>query len=213
MDSPTPSGVPAHPLRPAAFTDIDLAAEDEVLAAARLRAVELGSAAISPRAGATLRLLVGLAQAKSVVEVGTGTGVSGLWILRGMRRDGVLTSIDPEAEFQRAARIAFAQDGVPAGRVRLINGRPTEVLPRLTDGYYDAMLVLDAPLAEYPRYLEEALRLLRAGGLVILDGMAPDGRPSDAAAVRTMLRTVRDHPALIPALLPVSDGLLAAIRR
>jgi predicted O-methyltransferase YrrM len=220
MDSPTSSGVPTRPpggrpVDPArVFADVDVAGEDEVLLSARARAEELGCVALSARGGAALRLLVGIAKAKSVVEVGTGTGVSGLWILRGMRQDGVLTSIDPEPEYQRAARLAFKQDGVPASRVRLINGWPREVLPRLTDGYYDAVLVLDAPRAEYLGYLTEALRLLRPGGLVAFDRMAPtQGSATDGAVIRTLIRTIRDHPDLLPALLPVSDGLLVALRR
>src|SRR3954453_15054428 len=71
--------------------------EDAVLTAARARGEEVGIVPVSPAAGAALRLLAAAAQAKAVVEVGTGTGLSGLWLLRGMRPDGVLTSIDAEA--------------------------------------------------------------------------------------------------------------------
>jgi predicted O-methyltransferase YrrM len=152
------------------------------------------------------------------VEIGTGVGVSGLWILRGMRADGVLTSIDVEAEHQRMARMAFNEAGLPPSRVRLINGRALEVLPRLADESYD-MVVVDAIKAEYTDYLVEALRLLRCGGIVAFDGalrggkvVDPTARDPESVALRELARIVRDHEQLVPVILPVGDGLLAAVR-
>jgi len=84
-------------------------------------------------AGAALRFLAATLQARAVVEVGTGAGVSGLCLLAGMAPDGVLTSIDIEPEHQRAARRAFTEAGTTAGRMRLIMGQALDVLPRLTD--------------------------------------------------------------------------------
>ncbi|WP_051571361.1 O-methyltransferase [Cryptosporangium arvum] len=197
---------------------LDVAAEDSILTAARARAEELGCLAISPDCGAALRLLAAAMRARAVVEVGTGTGVSGLWVLRGMRADGILTSIDAEAELQSAARLAFREAGVPASRARLINGRALDVLPRLADGYYDMVLISDAPVAEYPEYLVESLRLLRPGGAVAFGGVLLDGRVADSTVrdpitvlLRDLLRTIRDHPRLTPAILPVDDGLLVAV--
>src|SRR5215475_89131 len=115
--------------------------EDEVMTTARARAAELGCVPIGPGGGAALRLLATMISARAVVEVGTGAGVSGVWLLRGMRADGVLTSVDVEAEHQRHARDTFAAAGVAPGRVRLITGRALEVLPRLTDGGYDLVLL------------------------------------------------------------------------
>src|SRR3954469_1373462 len=94
--------------------------EDEVIAAARARGAELGCIPIGRGGGAALRLLAALVSAKSVVEVGTGAGVSGLWLLAGMRPDGVLTTVDTEPEHQRAARQAFAEAGIASTRYRLI---------------------------------------------------------------------------------------------
>ncbi len=152
------------------------------------------------------------------MEIGTGVGVSGLWILRGMRADGVLTSIDVEAEHQRMARTAFNEAGLPPSRVRLINGRALEVLPRLADESYD-MVVVDAIKAEYTDYLVEALRLLRCGGIVAFDGalrggkvVDPTARDPESVALRELARIVRDHEQLVPVILPVGDGLLAAVR-
>ena len=112
-------------------------AEDDVLADARARADEVGVTPIGPGGGAALRFLASVLEARAVVEIGTGTGVSGLWLLRGMRADGVLTTVDIEAEHQRLARQTFADGGIAPQRARTISGAALEVLPRLTDGHYD----------------------------------------------------------------------------
>ena len=80
-----------------------------MLVAARARAVEVGVVPIGSGAGSTLRLLASLLDSRAVVEVGTGTGVSGVWLLRGMREDGVLTSVDLEVEHQRLARESYLE--------------------------------------------------------------------------------------------------------
>jgi predicted O-methyltransferase YrrM len=192
--------------------------EDEVLTAARRRAEEVGCTPIGAGGGAALRLLARILDARSVVEVGTGTGVSGVWLLRGMHPEGVLTSIDTEAEHQRLARETFTAEGVAPNRARLITGRALEVLPRLTDGGYDLVLV-DAAKQEYADYLSEALRLLRPGGVVAFDNTLwhdrvadPAQRDADTVALRELGKAVRDHEELVSALLPVGDGLLVAVR-
>ena len=115
-----------------------------------------------------LRFLAAAIGARTVVEIGTGCGSSGIWLLRGMRPDAVLTSVDVEPEHQRMARKAFAEAGFTANRYRLILGRALDVLPRLSDGAYD-LVFCDADSREYPDYLEAALRLLRVGGIVAFD--------------------------------------------
>jgi predicted O-methyltransferase YrrM len=194
-------------------------AEDDVLLSARAKAAELGCVPIGSGGGAALRFLAALLGARSVVEIGTGTGVSGLWLLRGMAPDGILTSIDVEPEHQRAAREAFTDAGFPAAQLRLINGMALEVLPRLADGAYDLVFV-DAVKAEYPRYLDEAIRLLRPGGVVALDNVLWGGRVADPAqqdadtkALREVARQGREDDRLVPVLLPLGDGLLAVVKR
>src|SRR5436309_1303146 len=86
-------------------------AEDEVLTAARQRGNEVGAPPIGAGGGAALRFLAAALGARHVVEIGTGCGVSGLWLLRGMAPDGVLTSVDVEPEHQRLAKQTFAEAG------------------------------------------------------------------------------------------------------
>lgn len=190
--------------------------EDEILASARARAEEVGVTPVGPGAGAALRFLASVLDARSVVEIGTGTGVSGLWLLRGMRADGVLTTVDIEAEHQRLAKETFTEAGIPGNRARTIAGAGLDVLPRLTDGHYD-LVFCDGDKREYAAYLAEAVRLLRPGGVVVFDNALwhdrvadPAQRDEETVTIRDLGRTVLEHEALVPVLLPVGDGLLAA---
>lgn len=190
-----------------------------MLTDARARAADLNAVPIGAGGGATLRFLASLVDARNVVEIGTGCGISGVWLMRGMRYDGVLTSVDIEAEHQRLARDAFAAAGFPPQRVRLIPGAALDVLPRLTEGHYD-MVFCDGAKQEYPAYLEQALRLLRPGGLVAIDNSLwhdrvadPSVRDADTMAVRETLDAARADERLVPVLLPVGDGLLVAQKR
>lgn len=191
-------------------------AEDDVLTRARERAQEIGVVGIGPGGGAALRFVAALLDARAVVEVGTGTGVSGLWLLRGMRADGVLTTVDIETEHQRLARETFNEAGIPTQRARTIAGPALDVLPRLTDGAYDIVFI-DGDKSEYAACLTEALRLLRTGGVVAFDNALwhdrvadPSVRDAETLAVRELLRQVAEDDELVPVLLPVGDGLLLA---
>ena len=193
--------------------------EDAVLEHARARAEEVGCAPIGAGGGAALRLLAAILDARHVVEIGTGTGVSGVWLLRGMNPEGVLTSVDVEAEHQRHARDAFAAEGVASSRTRLITGRALEVLPRLADASYD-LVVADGAKDEYPDYVEQAARLLRPGGALAIDNTLwhdrvadPAQRDPDTIAIRGALTALQDDERFVVALLPVGDGLLTAVRR
>lgn len=191
-------------------------AEDDVLAAARARSEEVGVTPIGSGSGAALRFLASVLEARAVVEIGTGTGVSGIWLLRGMRSDGVLTTVDVEAEHQRLARESFKEAGVASQRARTIAGSALDVLPRLTDGHYD-LVFADGDKREYSAYLTEALRLLRPGGVVAFDNALwhdrvadPAQRDEETVAIRDLVQQVAATEGLVPALLPVGDGLLVA---
>jgi predicted O-methyltransferase YrrM len=203
----------------AAFVE-EFLPEDEPLLTARRNAAQVGGASpVGPAVGATLRFITAAIGAKAVVEIGTGCGTSGIWLLRGMRRDGVLTSVDVEPEHQRLARRVFTDAGFASNRFRLILGKASDVLPRLTDGGYD-LVFCDADKQEYPGYLTAALRLLRPGGVVAFDNALWGGRVADpgltdpeTTAIREVTEQVRQDERLEPLLLPVGDGLLVAVKR
>ena len=192
--------------------------EPAAVEAARRRGEELGATPVRPGTGAALRLLAAAVQAHTVVEIGTGAGVSALWLLEGMPGDGVLTTIDIEAEHHRVARRSFADAGLPPQRTRVITGHALDVLPRLADGAYDMVLV-DGEKREYPQYVEQALRIVRVGGVVAVDNMLWHDKVADPAArdetttlLRNLGKRLRDDERLQTTLLPVGDGLLVAVR-
>lgn len=197
----------------------DYLPEDEALLNARRRGEDVGAAPIGAAAGAALRFLATAIGARTVVEVGSGCGVSGIWLMRGMPQDAVLTSVDIDPEHQRMAKQAYVEAGLGSFRTRMITGPALEVLPRLTDGAYD-MVFCDALKHEYPEYLTAALRLLRPGGVLAFDNALwhhrvadPARRDPDTLAVREVNRMVREDERLVPLLLPVGDGLLCAVKR
>ena len=192
--------------------------EDAILAGARERATDIGAGAVTPAVGALLSLLAKLSGGKSVAEVGTGVGVSGLWLLSGMADDGVLTTIDNEPEYQRLAKQAFSEAGIGPSRTRLISGRAQEVLTRLADESYD-LVFIDADPIDQPDYVVEGVRLLRSGGVIVVHRAALGGRAGDPAAhdaevvaVREAARLIAEDERLTPALVPLGDGVLAAVR-
>jgi predicted O-methyltransferase YrrM len=194
--------------------------EDEPLLAARANAADLGGTEpVSPAVGAALRFLACAVGARTAVEIGTGCGSSGIWLLRGMRPGSTLTSVDTEPEYHRMARKAFTKAGFAQNQARLILGHALEVLPRLSDGAYD-MVFCDADPRDYPDYLSAALRLLRTGGIVAFNnsllagtsGSAGDDDLDDVPAV-DLAGQVRADERLVPVLLPLGDGLLAAVKR
>ncbi len=200
------------------------AAESPAQAAARHRAVtsaaELGTRApVEPAVGATLAVLAAGVEARGVVSLGSGSGVTGLWLLRGMRSDGVLTVLDGDPAELRAARRAFAEAGIAQSRTRLIFGTAAEVLPRLSSGAYD-MVTCSGPPADYAGHLAVLLGLVRAGGLLVCSGVLEDGRIADrsardpqSVAWREIARTVREDETLLSAVLPIGTGLLVASKR
>ncbi len=155
-----------------------------------------------------------------MVEVGTGAGVSGLAIFGGMTSDGILTTIDADGNHQSAAKAAFSGAAIDPGRARLITGVPSEVLPRLTDGAYDAVVINDLT-GEPAFYLDQALRLLRSGGVVVFAGALGEGaRASDpaqrdpqATALRDLGEAAKANEELVTALLPLDNGLLVAVKK
>jgi predicted O-methyltransferase YrrM len=192
-------------------------AEDAARSDARLRAEEVGCPVVSPGAGAVLRFLARAIEARAVVEVGTGAGVSLLWLLDGMPAEGVITSVDGEAEYQVIAREAIQSAQIPDNRYRLINGNVSEVLARLTEGGYDLVLLSGRP-TDMERHFEQARTLLRPGGLLVVDQATwrdrvadPAQRDSDTMAMRNLHAVLRDNEQIPSALLPIGTGLLVAI--
>ena len=222
----TPTANPGMPTPPTAAPTPaswvyaeDFAAEGDAATQARVEAEPLGVEPLSRGTVSALTFLARAVQARAVVEIGTGTGQSGLALFAGMQPDGILTSVDLEADHQRQARKAFGSLGIASQRFRLIAGDALTVLPKLSDGAYDLVLVAGDTL-EYADYVQQGLRLLRHGGLLVMTHVLWHGRVADASddddetlSVRSALDAVTENEDLVATLLPVGDGLLAAVKR
>jgi predicted O-methyltransferase YrrM len=197
----------------------DFIPESEIAAAARAHAVPIGVSPLGRGTASALTFLAQVVQARAVVEIGTGSGVSGLALFAGMQPGGVLTSVDIEPEHQQLARKSFTDRGIAPQRFRLIAGAALSVLPKLSDGAYDLVFV-DGDKVEYPDYVEQGLRLLRHGGVMAIDNALwhdrtadPSNTDDETAAIRDAISAIRDNEDLVSALLPVGDGLLVAVKR
>jgi predicted O-methyltransferase YrrM len=164
--------------------------------------------------GALLRSLAAAARAHAVVEVGSGTGVTGGWILEGLPPEGTLTTVDPDSALQTAARDTFTRMGVSHTRVRTIAGAPRAVLPRLSDGAYDIVVLGPGTHADGEdghALLAEAQRLLSAGGSIVITPIF--GAEGMLADRHDLVQHLRDDPEWIATVMTVGEGVVLATRR
>lgn len=187
--------------------------EPDHISRARNHAVEIGAAPISAGVGAQCAVIAAASGAKQIMEIGTGAGVSGLWLLHGAP-DAVITSIDSEAEHLTLAKRSFADAKVPAARARFITGRALDVLPRMNEASYDLVFV-DADAENVIAYVEHGLRLVRSGGTVLVPRVLNGGKiadPTQRDAItrdyRSLVQEIQTSPAVVGALSPVGEGLL-----
>ena len=173
---------------------------------------------ISPGQASLMQILLSLCGARRVVEVGTLAGYSAIAMARALPAGGHVDTIellDRHADFAEAW---IARSDV-AGRVRVHRGAGLDVLPRLEDGAYDAAF-LDADKSNYPGYLQHSLRLVRPGGLIMVDNTFSHGRVIDAGNDNPLVIAVRnfnDHAAADDrvdlVMVPIGDGLTLARKR
>ncbi|MDR2619601.1 MAG: class I SAM-dependent methyltransferase [Propionibacteriaceae bacterium] len=167
---------------------------------------------------AALLFLAKALDAKAVVEVGTGAGVTGLALFAGMNPAGILTSIDSEADWQLEAKQLAADAGIAARRFRTIAGVALDVLPKLSDAAYD-LVFINGDKLEYVEYVAQASRLLRTGGILVLNDVLwhnlvanPRNDDDETMIMREALQSVLDLGDFTPLLIPLGSGLLAAIK-
>lgn len=192
--------------------------ETEIMQRARQRGVEIGAYETTPAVGSLLRYLTHLVGASSIVEVGTGSGVSGLWIIPSMIDKGLFTSIDDEVENARLAKQAFDEAGIASSRYRLITGNSTEIVGKLADSLYDIFILRKS--RDIFENVENAHRSLRPGGVIVIDRALMGGKVADptqrdeaTVAYRDVIKVIREARDLwMPMLLPVGDGVLVATK-
>jgi predicted O-methyltransferase YrrM len=194
-------------------------AEDANKLAARARGVEIGTRDVTQGAGAYLSFLAQLLKAQSVVEVGTGSGVGSLWLLDGMLKSGTLTSIDDEMEHSSIAKLALTDAEIAPSRFRLITNPVMDVMVKLTDRAYDLVIYRHNP-EDLSYAISEAQRILRSGGVFVIDNFFGGAKVSDPAqrdpktvALREAGKALKaDSEVWSTSLIPVGDGLLLATK-
>jgi predicted O-methyltransferase YrrM len=193
--------------------------ENEVKQSARARGVEIGVTDTSSGSGAYLRHLAHILSAQSVVEIGTGSGVGALWVLEGMMASGTLTSIDDEMEHSNAAKMALQDAGIAQSRFRLITNPVMDVMTKLTDRAYDLVIFRHNP-EDISYAATEAHRILRSGGVFVIDNFFGGGKVSDPAqrdpktvALRDAGKSIKNESEnWVTSLIPIGDGLLLATK-
>jgi caffeoyl-CoA O-methyltransferase len=194
------------------------AAEDPILSNIRARheSEKLPAINVSPEEGKLLHLLLLLIQAKTVLEIGSLGGYSGVWLARALPADGRLVTIERDPKHARIAREAFAAAGLQ-DRIELIEGPALEVLPTLKPGF-DAVFI-DADKEPLPHYFAWGMKLLRRGGLLLSDNaffhgaaVDPNDQSPNAEGVRKFNELASRDPRLVATIIPVRDGLVIGVK-
>ena len=192
--------------------------EHPVLARLRERTAQLPESQmqIGPDQGAFMAMLVRLTGARRILEIGTFTGYSSTAMALALPPDGQVTCLDVSREWTDIARQAWTDAGV-ADRMDLRLGPATETLATLDDDSYD-MAFIDADKPGYDAYYEGCLRVVRPGGLVMLDNVLWHGEVTDPSdengrILRALNEKIASDERVDHVLLPLADGLtLARVR-
>ncbi|MBI3098918.1 MAG: O-methyltransferase [Planctomycetes bacterium] len=193
--------------------------EDDLLRSLKREARAEGIPAIwiSPEQASLMQILLRLVKAREVVEVGTLAGYSAISMARALPPEGRVRTIEISPHHADFARRWVARSDV-AGRVDVHLGDGREVLRSFGTDTADAAF-LDADKAGYPVYLTESLRIVRRGGLIMVDnafafGQLFDEHPTDreVGAVRTFNEVMAREPALQSIIVPIGDGLWVGVK-
>ena len=195
------------------------AVEDSVLQRVRERHAELDLPPIhiSPDEGKLLHVLLRAAGARTVLEIGSLAGYSGIWLARALPAGGMLTTIEKHPVHAELARQAYAEAGV-ADRVRLIEGEALRILGTLPKAAFDAVFV-DADKEPLPHYFESSVQLLRLGGLLLCDNaffhgavVDPNDHSPQAEGVRAFNRLASTDRRVVSTVIPVRDGVVIGVK-
>ncbi len=177
---------------------------------------------ISAHQGQQIALLARAIGARRAVEVGTFTGYSSLCIAEALPADGRLWCCDVSEEWTAIARRYWKEAGL-AGRIELTIGPALKTLDGLLakglEGQLD-LAFIDADKEEYDAYYERCLRLLRRGGLVLIDNVLWGGsvanladKDADTRAIRALNAKLKADERVDLALFAVGDGMTGALKR
>ena len=191
------------------------AVEDYFMQQARLNGQEVGAVDSTVAVGNFLKFIAQFSNAKSVVEIGTGSGVGALWLLQGMPADGVLTTIDSEREHSKITRNIFEEADIAVTKYRVITGKLIEVVGKLADNAYE--LVVIRPALDLFDMVAESYRLLKPNGLLIIDQVLSGGKVADSTqrdpesiSRRDVIKVIKEDERWLATVIPIGAGLLVA---
>ncbi|MEZ5774544.1 MAG: class I SAM-dependent methyltransferase [Hyphomicrobiaceae bacterium] len=177
---------------------------------------------VAPQQGQFMALLARIAGVRRYLEIGTFIGYGTLWMASALPDDGRIVTCELEPRFPEIGRPFWREAGVEE-KIEVRLGPAVETLDAMiadgASGSFD-MAFVDANKKPYPRYYEQALALVRQGGLVLVDNVLWSGAVIDAEdrdvstlAIREVNRIIRDDERVEMVMTPVGDGLTIARRR
>lgn len=169
--------------------------------------------------GRFLSMLVAITGATTVVEVGTFTGMSALWLARGLPDDGRLLCFDITDEYLATAREAWEEAGV-ADRIEVTIGPAAERLADLPDDLAVDLAFIDADKTGYAGYIEQLLPRLSGRGVILVDNVLWSGsvvgdhdQSESTVALRALNDAIAARDDIHAVMLPIGDGVTMIRRR
>jgi predicted O-methyltransferase YrrM len=175
-----------------------------------------GVISVDPTRGRFLELMARLRRPRRVLEIGSGAGYSALWLIKGMGRRGVLEAIEIDPKVAQELKSVIIKAGLK-GRVRLHLGPALSTLRRLRGPY--ELVFIDADKDEYPQYLEYAMKLTKAGAVILADNMLWSGatflsgiRKEGTEGIIAYTKRIFGDERLSSLIVPLGDGLAISFR-
>lgn len=166
---------------------------------------------ISPENGKFLFMLIKIINAKRVLEIGTLTGYSSIWMARALPEDGKLTTLEINPDHAEEARMNFKNAGLD-NKIELILGSAMESITGLSNEKFDFVFI-DADKTGYPEYFDKVISMMNKGGLITADNTLRDGdvvkeNPDEGTkTIQVFNKKVANDPRVESLLVPISDGL------
>jgi len=177
---------------------------------------------VDAEVGALLRVLATATGATRILEIGTAVGYSGIWLAGALPKDGLLLTLEMDAERAREARDNFERAGV-ADRANVIVGDAQRMIAKVS-GPFD-LIFQDGDKQQYTPLLDRLVALLRPGGLLVTDNVLWDGEvvpgylpaprrgADDTRAIAEYNETLAAHPQLLTATVPLRDGVAISVKK
>ena len=169
--------------------------------------------------GKMLELFTKMLQPKTILEIGTYTGYSGICLARGLGKDGKLITLDINDELETMVRGFFEESGL-AAQIDYRLGNAREIIPTL-DGPFD-LVFIDADKFYYAEYFDLIIDKVRPGGIILADNVLWSGKilvekgqkiDKDTQALLDFNQKIQEDPRVENILLPIRDGVMMARKR